>query len=375
MRKPGPSGFLRVVALVATLTSGIQQTASGSIADLFGFGGDSGKIAKLEFRLRDSFDVTTVAWSPNGQYIATAGIFSNRIHIWDVKRRAIVKEMALEASGKHEHDLAWSPQGDYLAACAQEGLKVFATNTWALVTSFSGSHMGVCDQPVFSSDGRVLALLSFPTLERFEVAGWRLTSQLPLTLKLIHAIAYLPGTHTLLLAGGEYTGKETHFGRIWFLKADEVIPGRSILAYDTGAISGHGGDALSLAVSADGTRVATGTFTGAGYPPYVITDSVHILDVASGVLLGAPLDGVAKIGDAATTGNETGLAYTPDGRFIIVGYASLYASVIHLVDAKSFKVADTFHGSGVVYDIAVDPQGTEFAAGSGDQVIVWSLPR
>lgn len=60
--------------------------AQSALANFEG-GGTSGQFAKLEFRLRESFHPTSIAWSPDGRYIATGSTDSREIHIWEVSRR------------------------------------------------------------------------------------------------------------------------------------------------------------------------------------------------------------------------------------------------------------------------------------------------
>jgi len=53
---------------------------------------------------------------------------------------------------------------------------------------------------------------------------------------------------------------------------------------------------------------------------------VHIFDASTGKLLAAPLDGVEPFGA------QTGLAYTPDGRFLIVGHEKSITKAVHLIE-------------------------------------------
>lgn len=361
---------LVVSALVTT------QSCADPFTDLIGLGGDSGKLAKLEFRLRESFGVTAVAWSPNGKYIATASTQGNRIHIWDVQERSIAKELKLESSAIEFHSLAWSPDGRYLAACGKPVLHVYATDTWTDAGSFTAADTGGCVRGTFSSDGRELALLTWPRYVRvFSVPSWQLLKTIEIWDgwafgDMFKALAYLPRTHALLLAGSEYRrATQSNVGGIWFFEESEVVPSRTLQAYRAGGDHGGAGLVISLAVSPDGGRIATGTHTGNGSPGFEVTESVHILDVATGKLLGAPLDGDKSFGA------EAGLAYTPDGRFIIAGHEDDRTRAIHLIDAKTLKVVDVVHASGFVFDVAVNARSTAFAAGAGGQVLVWSLPK
>jgi DNA-binding beta-propeller fold protein YncE len=123
-----------------------------------------------------------------------------------------------------------------------------------------------------------------------------------------------------------------------------------------------------MAVSPDGHYLATGTNTGGGTGAMTITQAIHVFDAATGQLLGAPLDGVAPLAE------QHGLAYTPDGRFLIVGHADQKLQVVHLIDAKRLEVVDMVAAGNYVEDVAANPRSSEFAAAAGRQVIVWSLP-
>jgi hypothetical protein len=67
-------------------------------------------------------------------------------------------------------------------------------------------------------------------------------------------------------------------------------------------------------------------------------------------------------------GPTPGLAYTPDGRFLIAGHEEDITKAIHLIDAESLAVVDVVHAGNYVYDVAAHPRSTEFAAGAGKQV-------
>ncbi len=94
---------------------------------------------------------------------------------------------------------------------------------------------------------------------------------------------------------------------------------------------------MSAVLSPDGKQVATGTRTGSGISSTVtITESVHILNLADGRLLGAPLDG-------QPFGMVFGLGDTADGRYLIAGHEERRTRAIHIIDAKTLEVVDTVH--------------------------------
>lgn len=383
------NGFVRLVQIqcLAALTFALvllcTREAHAGIADLFSFGGESGKLAKFEFRLKDSFDVTSIVWSPDGKFIAGAGTFSNRIHIWDVERRTVAKEIALGVAQPFFHNLAWSPDGRYFAtgdSVAVAGkshafLRLIDTTTWQDVRHLGdGSGRMIA----FSSDSKQVAVLGrnltvYSTEDGHVIKvsklqdGWGRAH-------IINAITYLPGTYTLLIGGEQpehIAGKPWNaLGLVWFLGPTEDVPTRSIKAY-TISDKSQPTPVVSLTISPDGNDVATGARTGSGAPPYV-TESVHVFRISDNALLGAPLDGVVAH-DGIPFGAQTGLTYTPDGNYIVAGHEQSDGA-IHLIETKTFKVVDIVHTGNFVYDVAVDPKNNRFAAGTGKQIVVWSLP-
>ncbi len=369
-----------VVWLLLTLfVPAIPSVArAGSITDALGFGGDDGALAKFDFRLRDDFYVTSVAWSPNGQFIATASTQSRLLHVWDVRKRSVVKEFMHGAINPYTHVLAWSPDGRYLAACSGAMLQVYRVNDWSGAHRFAGSESSGCITAVFSSDGGELAILG-SQLRVFSTVDWHLLKESDLRNgwgrgHLTNAIRYVPRTHDILIGGGQfqkvnYAGRvqDSIAGYVWILRADETVPSRRFAVYPTSTEGGT--NVISIDVSPDGRTVATGTATGRGdLSTGVVTMSVHIVSLEDGLLLGAPLDGMSF-------GAQRGLVYTPDGRYVIAGHAESQTRAIHLIDAQSERIVDVVHAGDAVMDIAAGPHGTRFAAAAGRQVLVWALPN
>ncbi|MGH8112297.1 MAG: WD40 repeat domain-containing protein [Rhodanobacteraceae bacterium] len=125
---------------------------------------------------------SSVAWSPDGRYIATASTFSRSVHIWDVPQRKIVDKWRIPfGTSPWFHELAFSPDGKYLAACDGTGvLRIYRTGSWTTVHVFSELHVqGGCDHPVFRSDSQRIAA-GLGTLTVISVPDWRIIKHLNL---------------------------------------------------------------------------------------------------------------------------------------------------------------------------------------------------
>jgi WD40 repeat protein len=371
-------GWFVLLALSFTL-AGCSGHAGSSAVALPAQGG-SGQQMKLQFRLDDSIYATSVAWSPDGRYIATSSIESNLVHVWDVKSRALAREFDIGSSNTNYHDISWSPDSRYLAVCGPDHLHVYRSSDWSEAFNVGSADAAGCERAAFSDDNQQMALLGV-SLRIFTVADWRLSKASDLEQNwakgyLIKAIAYLPGSHVLLLSGGEtqvvringVIQDTTLLGRVWRLRPEDLEPSQAIQAYRAAGDEGGAGEVISMAISPDGVQIATGTHTGAGPPDHVVTESVHIFRAADGALLGSPLDH----GDLF--GAQTGLAYTPDGRFIIAGHEDATTRAVHLIDARTLAIVGQVQAGDRVYDIAVNPTSTQFAAATGRKIEVWSLP-
>jgi WD40 repeat protein len=330
--------------------------------------------------LNDSIYATSVAWSPDGRYIATSSTESNLVHVWDVERGTVAKEFDLGAAGAHFHDISWSPDGRYLAVCGPAHLHVHRSSNWSEAFNVGVEDAAGCKRAAFSDDSQQMAVLG-SNLRVFSVGDWRLSKSLDMQQNWakgygINAIAYLPGSHTLLLGGGEIQvvrvdgviRDTTEVGRVWRLQPEDSQPSQAIEAYRAAGDDGGAGEVISMATSPDGQQIATGARTGAGPPDQTVTESVHILRTADGTLLGSPLDHVDQFGA------QTGLAYTPDGRFIIAGHEESISRAIHLIDVRTLSVVGLVQADAAVFDIAVNPTGTQFAAATGRKIEIWSLP-
>jgi len=367
---------VEVLLAVVTLCAAQLVAQDGALGGLFGVWASSGKVAKLQFELTDDIAVTSLAWSPDGRYIAASSMESNWIHIWDLQRKTLSAKFQTESGTPEIHELSWSPKGHYLVACDFHGQRrIYDTTHWTQAHVIAPERDN-CRASEFSSDGLELAVLG-AAVSVYDTNDWRLIRILDLKSnwwggRSVNSIAYVPGSHTLLLGGSDREESNKpfdHIGNIWVLKPTDSAPSRNFPAYLADRPNLTGG-VVRMAVSPDGMRVATGTETGAGsYAP--VKASVHILRISDGALLGKPLDG-QDFGD-----QRPGVQFTPNGHWLLVAHGGIHvAHVIHLIDAGTLRVEDEVSaGHNTIYDLAIHPNSTQFAVAAGNHIAIWSLPN
>jgi len=326
------------------------------------------------------FSVNSVAWSPDGDYIATGSAYSREIHVWNVRSRTIVRKLSIPYPPPAFHQLAWSPDGLFLAACdGTNVLRIYDTRTWEPAHVFRELHdLGACDHPAFSSDSKRIAVIGVRLVE-YSVPDWSMLGSASLREgwakgDLFNAVAYVPRTHTVLVGGGQYIRDprdrelEPWDGRVWFFCPGDNIPCRNITVYPRAGGHAGGGPVAALATSPDGRTAVAATNSGVMRANDIPVEPVHVIRLSDGATVGAPLDHMIPYGAAV------GLAYTADNTYIIVGHEQVDGA-IHIVNAESYAVEDFIRAGGFVSDIAVNQRNKEFAVGAGNKVLVWSLPR
>lgn len=350
---------------------------------------ESSRLAKAYAVLREDFYPTSVAWSPDGRYIADTGILTNTIHVWDVNTRQAVQTLQNVAPTAGMQALAWSPDGRYLVGCGA-GLRIWDAASWSVVrgNALDPRNTRACSAIAFSSDGRWLALSSGGLSSKgetcvYSVPDWQLKrctefNALPTSHGFnfqTDKVAFRPGTNQLAIATtGWFNDPDKWDGRIgpqsgrvlfWDvnrappdLRKDDVA--HSLLAYPQGSVS-------AIAYSPDGKQLATGN---RGRSKAFPGDTVIVWDASTHALLAKPLGGLS--GDDAPP--NYAIAYTTDGRYLLAGF--MYKDgPIDIIDARTLQLVDTVHALGPpsTEAIAVEPHGNRFAVTVGASLMVWTL--
>ena len=98
--------------------------------------------------------VDTVAWSPNGQFIAS-GSWDGTVKVWDAHTGAIVT--IYKGHTDVVSSLAWSPDGKYIASGSWDGtVRVWDAFTGSLLSIYEG-HADAVSAVAWSPNGQYIA--------------------------------------------------------------------------------------------------------------------------------------------------------------------------------------------------------------------------
>jgi WD40 repeat protein len=312
--------------------------------------------------------VNSVAFSPDGTHLATASS-DKTVRLWN----ATSGEVLLTVSGHEDHvrDITFSPDGTRLATASNDKtVKIWDAASGQELLTLSG-HGAWVKAVAFSPDGTRLATASDDeTAKIWDAESGKELLTLSGHTYLVSGVAFNPDGTRLATASDDRTAK------VW-----DAVSGKELFT-----LSGHTNALFEVAFSPDGTRLATGSVDG----------TAKVWDLSSRqelfTLLGhknpinsvffspdgkrlatAGVDGTAKVWDVSFshTSLVSGVAFSPDGTRLATASDDKTVRIWDAVSGKELLTLSEHH-TDPVKSVAFSPDGMRFATVSDDRTVkVW----
>lgn len=290
----------------------------------------------------DAGSIGAMAFSPDGQWLVTAGNGSSKLWALDGGRGDLLPQVASA--------IAFSPDGHRLAAVTDAGLRIWASPDWAVVrpsliaqstmASYKGSRYAHDDGIAFSPDGKsVAAGSSAEGLFVFDAENGKVEWSHPKPAD-VEAVAYSRDGRMIAAAEGK--------GDVMLWDAASGALLRDI------PVATMSGVARALAFFRDG-RLAVGSDSRQG---------IMIFDGATGRLLQTLLGSSSSFRPG---GGVWSIAISPDGNLIAAGEGD--HSIRIWKKGRDRAERTVFGHSDKVVAVAFSPDGRQLASGSADGMV------
>jgi len=306
--------------------------------------------------------VDTVAISPDGKTLAIGGGGTHGLEIWSLATGQLLHSIA--AGIGWVHSVAFSPDGQTLATggLPSSPSDANAVQLWNVASGKTVStlktKLGLAHTVVFSHDGKSLAAggntTSVGLIEVWNLASKKVSQSITATTIDVHSVAFTPDGKSVA-AGGVDGSKGSRLGKVQLWS---VSTGKALLNIATGSVVN------CVKVSPDGSTIAA-----------AVSRSNFTGDVE---LFGASRGKPAGLFNKQSKTTVTGLAYSPNGKFLSgCGYTanqhgpplSPFASTWSLSEnsvSQTFNTASFYRLSSVLFsaDGRTVIAGTQGSAGA-----------
>ncbi|KAG8701600.1 hypothetical protein FRC09_005248 [Ceratobasidium sp. 395] len=287
--------------------------------------------------------VTSVAYSPEGAYIASSS-WDNTIRIWDASSgKPVGQPLAGHTGGVLS--VAYSPDGTHVVSgSADKTIRVWDTRTGKPVGQPFIGHTDRVGSVAYSPDGTYIASGSEDkTIRIWDASTGTLVGQsLAGNTSYVDSVAYSPDSAFIV------SGAEDNTIQIWDAHTGEPM-GQPL--------SGHTKPVTSVAYSPSGAYIASGSYD----------ETIRIWDAFTGSPVGQPFTGHTHYVES--------VAYSPDGAYIVSGSRD---KTVRIWDAHTGRpVGPPLPGhSDGVNSVVYSSNGAYIVSGSKDRSIcVWFAPR
>lgn len=290
---------------------------------------------------RLSNSVTSIAFSPNGRFLASAS--GPLIKLWNIENRRGITEF--KGHRDTVNSVAFSPNGDFLASASEDNtVKLWTVKgKREVIYTFKGHTRGV-NSVAFTADGETLASGSRDyTVKLWDVKNRREIATLHDDNKDVKSVAFSPNGETLVSAGDILNSVSDATVKLWAVAEKR----------DIGALWGYREDVSAIIFSPDGKMLASAS-----------EDNT------------VKLWTVENWNDIATLKGHrhaiSSVAFSPNGDMLA---SASWDDTIKLWDVESGREIDTLTGHRKdVKSVAFSPDGNTLASGSEDGTIfLWNL--
>jgi Tol biopolymer transport system component len=301
---------------------------------------DPARMTTLRMLTGHAGTVLSVAWSPDGRYLASASAYDNTIRVRDAGTGQTLRVLTGHAGPVRS--VAWSPDGRFLASASayyDNTIRVWDAGTGQTLRVLTG-HAGTVWSAAWSPDGRFIASgSSDDTVRVWDAVDGRLLRTLEGHTDDVNSVTWsLDGRYLA-------SGSDDNTVRVWDAGTGQLVR----------TLEGHKRDVTSVAWSPDGRYLASGSWD----------DTIRMWDAGTGQLL-------------RTLGGHTGtvlsLAWSPDGRFLASASSDYTVRVWNAGTGQLLRML-TGH-TDWVRSVAWSPDGRFLASGSGDGTVrIWGIPE